>query len=1383
MTDLVPRTVTELGDDSSPANRQPASDDYLDWGDILAGDDPTDWNRVLAGEDSGTTSRVSRTLEDFRDSAAYVLLGAPGAGKTELFKAEGKRKGCHYVTARGFIARSIEHLPPEWRDTTLFIDGLDEKRAGSPDGRTPMDAIWTRLEALGGPRFRLSCREADWFGANDRTHLETVSRDHKVKVLRLDPLSDEGIRELLNRHPDVDNPGAFMEVARDRGIDHLLTNPKNLEMLADAVSGGAWPESRMQAFELACDKLVQEPNLEQRMAIRDRPGTSELLAAAGRLSAIQLLTGHAGYDEVGREDDSEFLKLESVPDVDRTTLRLVLHSKLFTRPDEGGFRRAPVHPQVAEFLGARYLAALIYDGLPIRRVLALLTSEDGGIVPGLRGLSAWLAAHCAHARTVLIERDPDGVAAYGDAGVFTRDERRCVLESLNPPDPSLDARRFTSLATPDMAPVLGEFLTSPVQEDRHEDFVVFLLCVLANASPLPELAHVLLDLATTEQRSPSSRRWAAICLSEGALAQPTQFEKVVRELLCGLREDRVRDEGRSMLGRMLQILYPKFIGPDEVFVYFDEDRERNRYVGDPLSPYDMFWRHDLGRESRSQDLAIVLDNLEEVFERSKEWRAMGEPPASPLARTAGGLVGKALGQTDGHDPRRTFRWLKLAGGDGGGDSRTARVIREWIEAQPERYKSLIREGVVQCPASIDAQESRRIAKRSLHGAKVPSDYGRWCLTRTERAQNDEGLAGFWFEEAWYALLDDKGSEGLTLEHFEDATASNPSLEPLFNSLRCTALDGRLAKMQREKRLRAIERRRAPEKMFTEWRQLFIQQADALRENRCPPERLNTIAEAYLGHYTDIERENGSERLLEFLGDDTLVKAAIDGFRGAIHRNDLPTPNDVLALRIENQRHFLAYPVVAGLGLIPPAAVSALDDARARAAIAMYLASGPSSPEPVWIRPTFESRPVIAADEIVRFATTALRRGERQVTYVYEMLDNEWLSAVAHIACPKLLRAFPVRASQHHFNLLKRLLWWAAVNLERSELDPIVAKKLGTKSMSTGQRAYWLAASLVVAGGRNPSAVEKFAELHANAMAGFVAFYARSPYRKRLLDRIPSRYLGRLASVFGPGRRPLTGAGSIQIEHGVSDFVRSLVETLAMHTDDKAISTLKQLADDPGMADWHPTIRRSQQEQRVRRYEPPDVEAVLRTLDHRQPANAADLAALTFETLSEISRNIRHGNTSDWRQYWVCGDRNRPQSWKPNHEDDCRDALLSDLKARLHPLGVEAVPEGRYADAKRSDIQVSCGGFNVPVEIKKSSHRDLWSAVRSQLIPKYTRDPGSGRYGIYLVFWLGNDPKPCQMPGSGTRPRNAADLEERLRGTLTPEEARFISVCVIDVSRP
>ena len=52
-----------------------------------------------------------------------------------------------------------------------------------------------------------------------------------------------------------------------------------------------------------------------------------------------------------------------------------------------------------------------------------------------------------------------------------------------------------------------------------------------------------------------------------------------------------------------------------------------------------------------------------------------------------------------------------------------------------------------------------------------------------------------------------------------------------------------------------------------------------------------------------------------------------------------------------------------------------------------------------------------------------------------------------------------------------------------------------------------------------------------------------------------------------------------------------------------------------------------------------------------------------------------------------------------------------------------------------------------VEIKKSIHRNLWSAIRNQLIAKYTRDPTAGGCGIYLVFWFGKGL--CQPPESGS----------------------------------
>ena len=1048
-------------------------------------------------------------------------------------------------------------------------------------------------------------------------------------------------------------------------------------------------------------------------------------------------------------------------------------------------RSSPVHRQVAEFLAARYLARLIVDGLPVGRVLALMTGEDGGIVSELRGLSAWLAVHSIEARRELIERDPEGVAAYGDAGVFTQEEKRRLLECLCPVDPSLDASRFTSLAAPDMAPILLDLLGDPTQESEHRDLVFFLLCVLANAPPLPDLCDVLLDVAVSEERPPRSRQWAAICLAQGAREQPERFGNAVRSLLSDLRQGRIRDERRSTLGHLLQCLYPTFIGPGEVFDYLDEDHWTNRYNGDRLGTYDVFWQHDLARESRPQDLAIVLDKLEEVFERSEEWRVMGEAPASPLARAVNVLVKRALFEADSQNSRRTLRSLRLAGGSSSSNLPSACAIRDWIEARPERYKELLQEGVVRCRSSDGVDECRRRAKRPLHGARVPHDCGRWCLTEIERTGRDGHLARFWFEEAWFAILGGKGADGLTLEDLESVAEANASLASVLDCLRRTDLHGPFAKMEREVRNRNADQRRAPGQTFAKWRQSLVQHKEALRANRCPAGSLNTIAEVFLRHYYDIEGENGSERLREFLGDETLVEAAIAGLRGAIHRDDLPTPKEVLALRMDNQRHLLAFPVLAGLELMSTNELSELDEELARLAIALFLASRPPAPDPTWVKPLFESCPALAGDEIVRFASAGLRTGERHISFVFEMLDHPWQSKIAHSACPKLLRAFPVRAPEHHCNLLKRLLWWGVANLDAPIVEPIVAGKLAATSMTPAQRAYWTAAHLDLAAKPDPAAIEDFADRHESAMEGFFAFYERSPFQKRLLEQISSPLVGRLAHLLGALRRPLSQVPPKPAELRESDLVRTLIEALGTRAEDDALWALAELANDPRLAAWHTTVRRVQQEQRGlrrdARFRHPDVGAVIQSLECGQPANTADLAALTFDMILEISRTIRDGNTNDWRQYWNV-DRSAP-SWKPRHEDDCRDALLSDLKHRVAPLGIDAQPEGRYADAKRSDIRVSYRGFSVPVEIKKSSSRDLWSAIRDQLISKYTREPGAGGYGIYLVFWFGNEPKACQMPESGPRPRTAAELEDRLNATRSPEESRLISICVIDVARP
>ena len=82
--------------------------------------------------------------------------------------------------------------------------------------------------------------------------------------------------------------------------------------------------------------------------------------------------------------------------------------------------------------------------------------------------------------------------------------------------------------------------------------------------------------------------------------------------------------------------------------------------------------------------------------------------------------------------------------------------------------------------------------------------------------------------------------------------------------------------------------------------------------------------------------------------------------------------------------------------------------------------------------------------------------------------------------------------------------------------------------------------------------------------------------------------------------------------------------------------------------------------------------------------------------------------------------------------------------------VDSVKEPRAGET-RADIEAICAGFNVPVEIKKNSHPELWSALRTQLIAGYTNDPATGGYGIYLVLWFGADK--TTRDADGTRPAN------------------------------
>ena len=518
---------------------------------------------------------VSRFLKAFRDTPAYVLLGDPGAGKTTAFETECEAFGeqaCP-ITARDFLTFDPRNHP-EWLGKTLFIDGLDEVRAGASDTRTPFDAIRGRLDALGKPRFRLSCREAEWLGVNDRVHLETVSPAGKVAVLRLDPLTDSDIEKLLEVHSHVDDAGAFIAEANKRGIGDLLRNPQTLDLLARAVAGGDWPESRKETFEMACSEMVHEPNKEHQTASASSslPTPAQLLDAAGHLCTVNLIVGKAGYTLHGEPDD-EYPALDRCEYAHPESLRRVLGSgMLFKGVGPFDNRFTPAHRHVAEFLGGRYLARIIHDGVPARRVIALMTGADGTVVTEMRGLSAWLAAHCQETRADLIERDPIGVGLYGDVREFCTKDKRALLDALRSfafqlPSTQRTAAAFGALATSDMEPVFKAILTDSSREKEPQMAADFVVRILTKGGPLPCLSDLLLEIVRDD-----TRRQRVVALDAFMHNFPDGQDKTsrLRRMLADIHFGRLADTDNELLGTLLARLYPYDLLPSEVWDFLSE---------------------------------------------------------------------------------------------------------------------------------------------------------------------------------------------------------------------------------------------------------------------------------------------------------------------------------------------------------------------------------------------------------------------------------------------------------------------------------------------------------------------------------------------------------------------------------------------------------------------------------------------------------------------------------------------------------------------------------------------------------------------------------------------------------------------------------------------
>lgn len=1352
--------------------------------------------------------QVGRPFSDYDSVPAYVLLGDPGSGKTTCFRQERRRMGdaAEFIPARDFVLFDVSNHP-EWRGRTLFIDGLDEIRAGRSDSRTALDDVLVQLDRLDSPPFRLSCREADWLGAYDRKRLEKVAPANNVTVLRLDPLTAEDAEKIAASEARVKDPTTFLQEANAKGFKPLLANPQNLVLLIEAAADGNWPETRREMFELACQQLLQESNKDHLFSDMTRPGDNPVLEDAGRVCALLLLSQIPGVSltRIVGGPDNRYPPVEFLDPISEETAteaealvhrrRLALSSRLFAAPSGDSPTASclePVHRHIAEFLAGRYLAKRIHDRHPPARVTALVTAHDGGVVTPHRGLCAWLAAHSKQIRPDLIERDPIGVGLYGDVHAFSNDEKRLLFNALIREGLRLrdlgygNAAAFAPLASPALEPELRDRLKTRPQDDDDQLSTEFVLRVLRHGEPMPALAEAILAIVYEPSWWPSVAHSAVdafVRQCPDLKAQAAQLRTLLDDIYAG----QVPDPDGELVGKILRQLYPDTIGPAQVWSHLSRVQPTKLH-GSRL----MFWTRRLERETPDDLVAILLDelvkqrpNLGMVHWRSDEGRAVAE---RLLAR---GLAAHG----DGLTPQRLYDWLTapaqtyedffaLRSSLGGPEASTG--VRAWLEANPTAYKAALLEVLGRCSDEEDLRGRLLLARMILRSAEPPADFGRWCLEQAQRiVKVQPSLARRLFEEANWRLR--QGEHDLSQELLDKAAQEHAALRPVQQAfIRHRESDRRReateSTYRREREQKQVSRRQRRERA---WREAVRAEASALRQNRAAPALLSRLAWEWLGSSSQLSLLDWLRE--EFGGAEELARAAYGGLVGVLDRQDLPSEDEVIRLHCESSLHHLTMPFLAALQEVEGCGKTSIDDLSEdlrRLALVFHFCVPSGDQRPRWYRHLVEQSPDLVESALVLVARTELRRGREHITAISELAYDSGHRELARRASLTLLRGLPMRCHSRQLPNLIRLLWSALKNANRRGLLKLIEKKLAAKSMTVAQRVHWLAAGLVASPNAYCERLGSFIdgkELRARQLASFLwsepDLFRPDELSPAALEAIV-RHLGR-------------AFGRVQLKDGPVDPAQKahwelqfLIQQISESPAPEAGAALRRLALDKKLAPWRHHLRIASNRQatiaRDASYRTPEPAAVRATLSNLTPANVADLMALALDRLDEVARAIHSADTNDWSQFW---NQEQGKSW-PKPENPCRDALLRLLRDRL-PEGVSVEKEGSAVSDRRVDIRFSCADFQVPIEIKKDSHRKVWSAATDQLAAKYSQHPATEGHGIYVVLWFGDPTK--MRPDGDRRPYSAENLkhclEAKIGRQLAPERERKIAVRVIDVSKP
>ena len=706
----------------------------------------------------------------------------------------------------------------------------------------------------------------------------------------------------------------------------------------------------------------------------------------------------------------------------------------------------------------------------------------------------------------------------------------------------------------------------------------------------------------------------------------------------------VSDNDLYLRGELLRILYPQELSPAKIITYIIAD---NPHL---IGGYTYFLSHELVDLTSDIDIPKLIESVIQSGTRLQHDYSWGH--------FVGGLVAKGLsvyGETI--EIARLYAWLSITLNDDEfcseiGDNEK-KSIREWLEARPSRMLELFEFCVDTSPSDKMYSMEYRFKSMILGDIQSPEFYI-WLLSKAA-TETDQMKAEFYFSSAVRIFFAEDDNNKPTLEELYEFADKHPQ----FTNRLTYWLTSKIPDWRIKHATRDRERKAAKERIKADNNAIFTSMLDQIRTCQHPG-NLKALACHYSGFYVDSDKELSPYQRLAENTNPEIAAAALEGFRAALYRDDIPTPSGIAQSRLKNKSFYIGLPVLIGMNLISaaePHAIFALPEVTLKSAIAFHYVERDDK-DPSWlngINGILGLRPVLAAEAFHDFWAPQLKARREHIDGIYELSNNHEMAFIASTVTIPLLAEYP----NCHASSLEYLLWAALYHSRLPDLLELTRKVLRQPGAVKGkQRGLWLSTGFIISPEEFGSQLRKFVGSDKDRACSFLKHVTGSmkSYQKgnssahnhMLLGMI----IGIVASIIPPFDRTQKTDAHVTNEESASRTIDTLIDKLRGMTKQEAGDVLKHLISRQALKAWHDYLLHAlaiqQQNCREAAFRYPSTKQVIETIRGGKPANSLDLKELVQANRAEKERQ---------ESEWVMIGNLPPRSGNTMTTDNSLDSLL------------------------------------------------------------------------------------------------------------------------------